>query len=135
MGAGPGLHFTVFMMFGAHAQWAAMPAAETEFLGITCRARVRTEGYTQAMSSCEIIGPGAAGSVLRAKYSLDLSGASAFSPLVGEDMAIDAGGVVVTNWVTLPSAARDRELLMSIVGEGGDAVAGPAIGRVWIGLR
>lgn len=135
MGAGPGLHFTSIEMYGTHAQWADMPAAATEFLAIPCRKRIRTEGYAQAMSSVEVIGAGAAGAVLRSEYTLDLTGASGWAALVGENMSIAASGVVVTNWVTLPTAAKDREVLVRIMGESGDGVADPSVARIWIGLR
>jgi hypothetical protein len=129
------LHFTPLMMFGTAGQWTDMPAAVTELMGTSCRARVNTEGYTQCMSSIEVIGAGSGSAVIRAEYTLDLTGAAGWAALVGSNMAISATGVKVTSWADLPSAARDREILVRMVGESGDGAADPALGRAWIGLR
>lgn len=137
MGAGPGLQFTMVWMYAAHNQWVDMPAAETGFLGLATQVKVNLEGYTQACLGLQVIAAGSASAVIRARYSLDLTGAGGFAALVspGGDQAINATGTFRTGWQTLPAAARDREVLLDVVGQSGDGAADPALGRVWIGLR
>ena len=75
-----------------------------------------------------VVTAGGTGSVLRAQYTTDLTGASGWAYLdasAGPSVAIDATGTAVSSSVTLTAAAK-ADVLLRLVGLNGDGAGGTA---------
>jgi hypothetical protein len=92
--------------------------------------------FTQARITVNVMTKGSTGSTLAAQYSID-NGAS-WSYLDGSSgpsVGISAStGLVVSSWVNLAAAAKS-DVMLRIVGAGGNAVASPAFGRIDIQVK
>lgn len=135
MSNGPGLSFTPVFISGPNT-WTDMPAAATELFGNAIyRQTILLEGYTQARLSAMVAAAGAGGAVLTAQYTTDLTGAGGWADLVGSNLSISATGVGKTAWGTIPSGAAGKEVLIRIIGSGGNAAADPALVNIQVQLR
>lgn len=112
---------------GASALWARMPAAETFFMNTTGYVQTADlTGYTQVRLHVNRLAGGVVGATFVLRYS------PFFGPLAGnylnlsntagQDVAIDVSGannLYVSNWFTIPTAARTAVFLAPIT-RGGD---------------
>lgn len=121
---------------GALVAWAAMPAAETEFMGLAqTRQRFDLSGKTAYRLQAITGVPGVAGSKLRAKYSLD-AGATwttleAAAGTVG-NIIIDAAGLVVGASAPLAPLAAVADVWVAVFGVSGNGVVSPTFASVGI---
>jgi hypothetical protein len=74
---------------------------------------------------------GAAGSVVRLKYSLDAG--VTWTALTG-DISLVGGGVKSLAWIEIPSLAR-QDILVSLFGQGGDGATDPSLGSCGLQLK
>ncbi len=111
--------------------WTNMPAAETEFAGILAR-RMRFDltGVNKVRISARVQTAGAAGSVLRFQYSTDENTWADLTP----NVAVDAIGTQVSAWDYIPGAAQ-ADVYIRLVGSGGNGVADPTFGNIYLQLR
>lgn len=122
----------------AAIQWLNMPAALTEFLGLTIhRTRAHLGARTQAQLIANVQVPGVAGSGLRVEVSLN-NGAAwralEAAPAVGPQVAIDVAGVVVSQAITIDPLVR-KDVLLRVVGGGGNGVIDPTFGTLLLRVR
>jgi len=110
--------------------WTNMPAALTEFLGLTIH---RQGGSLQKIEEVRLVANvivvGQAGGVLRAQWST--GGAFADFATNGAQIPIDSTGFKRSAWVSIPTAARG-DCALRIVGVGGNGVLDPQFGVVLI---
>jgi hypothetical protein len=118
--------------------WTNMPAALTEFLGLTIhRTRAHLGARTQAQLIANVQTAGVAGSGLRVEASLNNGvawRALEASPAVGPQVAIDAVGVVSSTAITIDAAVR-KDVLLRVVGGGGNGIIDPAFGTILLRVR
>jgi hypothetical protein len=118
--------------------WTNMPAAITEFRGLTlfrCYTNlgVRTEGQLQV----NVIVPGAIGAELRMQCSID--NGSTWRTLgaigtPGPSAAIDTVGTIKGPWANIGPAVR-KEVLLRLIGIGGNGTADPQFGEISLRVR
>lgn len=129
-----------FVATGAAQAWgaAATAAVEEAFAGNTNRRRAADlTGRTQARISGTITVAGAAGWTLAVQYSTD--GGTGWAYLDGVDGAKVAIGVTTTTflagaWAPIAAAAR-RDVILRVVGVGGNGVATPTVAHISVELR
>lgn len=118
-------------------QWTNMPAAETEHIG-TLRSYADLtlfESYQLGISMASAVGY--AGSVIRIKYTTDLTGAGGWTtmdsaadvPIDGTTYRYSLGEVGV-----IPTSAR-TQVLIGVFGQGGDGVVDPMISSITAHFR
>jgi hypothetical protein len=118
--------------------WTAMPSALTEFRGLTLfRTFANLAGRTQAQLIANVQIAGAAGAGLRIEASLN--GGSSFraldvSPGTGPQVSIAATGTVKSASIALDPLVR-KEVLLRVVGGGGNGVLSPAFGLISMRVR
>lgn len=118
--------------------WSNMPAAKTEIFGASDhRLSLELAPWTQTRLQARMVSGGAAGSTFRVEYSSD--GGSNWNYLdgtSGPQVAISASGsLLIGSWVTLSAGARTGDVLLRIVGLGGDGVLDPGVGQVWLQFK
>ena len=115
----------------AALSWALMPAAETEFLGLTIyRVKAALTYYSEARVVVNVSTVGVAGAKMKVQYSLD---AAAWSDLT-QTAAVDALGVAVSAWAAFAEAAR-ADVFLRPVGLDGDGIVSPAFGSMILEVR
>jgi parallel beta-helix repeat protein len=130
------IHNVTIMSTATAATWTDMPAALTEFLGVT-RHRVSYDlrRALQVRLMVNVATAGAADAKLRAQYSKD--GGATWSYLdgaTGPEVAIGTTGLKVSSWAYLPTGAM-AEVLLRVVGLDGDGVADPAFNNLILQFR
>lgn len=126
-------HSLLCMLDAAPQVWAAMPAALTEFRGLTSfRAGCSMRKVEQVRLVVNVLVAGAAGAVLAAQWSV--GGAFAFFDVAGSgpNVVLTTTGFKVSPWVDVPSGARADGVAMRVTGSGGNAIAAPSFGQVLI---
>ena len=136
--AGPATAHVIFTIAatGGIDVWTNQPSATTEFPGSTAR-RVQADlqRATEGRLSVNMGVAGASGSTLAAQYSTD--GGSTWAYLdgsAGPTVAISAVDNAVGSWVNLASGAK-ADVLLRLVGAGGNATADPSFRRVCLETR
>lgn len=115
--------------------WALMPAAMTEFGGLTIlRQRADLSGASEARLVVNVSAGGAAAAKLRAQYSTDLAAWSYLDGASGPSVPVAASGIAASAWVTLEAAAA-ADVWLRLVGIDGDGVASPSFGSVSLQVR
>lgn len=121
----------VFLTVGA--TWTNMPAALTEFNGVTTgRQKLDIGAYNFVRLSAEVESVASvAAATLRLQYSLDAGSTWAyFDAVSGPKVLVDAASGTVTGpWCAVPAAAQG-DVLIRLVGIGGDGAVDPVIGAV-----
>lgn len=120
---------------GTAVTWTAMPAAETEFNGST-RQRIWADltHANEVRLVARVPTTGAAGSQLKVQYSTD-NGSTWAADLLS--IPIDVVGTAAnakSAWTALPLGAK-ADVLLRLVGTGGDGVANPSFGVVSLQVR
>lgn len=106
--------------------WTNQPAAQTEFLGLThYRVKADLSDMDKVRLSARIVTAGVAGAVLGVQYSTD---ESTWLPLTS-GASLASIGTAVSTWLDIPAGAKG-DVFLRLGGQGGDAVADPAIGLV-----
>jgi hypothetical protein len=118
--------------------WAAMPAALTEFLGLTIhRTGANLAAKTQAQLIANVQVAGFAGSGLRVQCSLD-NGATwrALDSAAGTGPTVPIGtvGVIKSPVVAIEALVR-KDVLLRVVGGGGNAIVSPTFGTIVLRVR
>ncbi len=129
-----------FLANAAATTWSAMPNATTEFRGVTHnRIRADISGADEMRLGVRVLVAGAPGSTLRPQYSLD--GGATFTNLststIKPGMApIDTAGgdVQLSSWQYMPTSAR-ADVLLRLVGQGGNGTASPEFGNITLSVR
>jgi hypothetical protein len=114
--------------------WTNQPTALTEFLGLVHRRMLMSfVDVHRIRLGARISTAGVAASVLFAQYSTD---ESAWSTLTGS-IAMNTTGTKVTTFDPIPAGAVNGggDVFVRLVGSGGDGVADPVIGNVWLEYR
>ena len=135
---------TTFVMYAAGtATWTNMPAAATEWFGVTTR---RCEGdllsADQFRLTLEISVAGAAGALIAPQYSVNAGATWLYLDGTADGAVGAAGGQVVLTstgritsaWATLDGPSRAVAILR-LKGSGGDGVADPGFFRGTIEVR
>lgn len=118
--------------------WIAMPAVLTEFRGLTIhRTAANLGARTQAQLIANVQVAGLAGAGLRVQASLD-NGAS-WRALeagvgVGPTVTIDATGIIKGAVATIDALVR-KDVLLRVVGGGGNGVVSPQFGTILLRVR
>jgi hypothetical protein len=114
----------------AAIQWTNMPAAATEFLGLTIhRHGASLQKIEEVRLIVNVIVAGVAGSGLRAQYSQDNV---TFNPFVAPNdpqVIIDSVGMKRSAWFALPIDAK-KDAVIRIIGGGGNGVVDPQFGSI-----
>lgn len=118
--------------------WTSMPAALTEFRGLTIhRACAFLSSKTQAQLTANVTVAGAAGAGLRVQASLD-NGANWRSleagAGVGPQVSISATGVIKGPPINIDAAVR-KDVLLRVVGGGGNGTISPQFGTILLRVR
>lgn len=118
--------------------WTSMPAALTEFRGLTVhRTCSHLGGRTQAQLVANVQVAGVAGAGLRVQASLD-NGATwrALAPGagVGPEVSISATGLIKGPAVSIDAAVR-KDVLLRLVGGGGNGTVSPSFGTIFLRVR
>ena len=132
-----------FVAANTATTWTAMPSAVTEFRGLTnYRIRADLSGALEMRLCVRVLVAGAVGSNLRPQFSLD--GGATFTNLSASEFdwnppgraLIDTAGQDVqhSGWRTIATSAQ-TDVLLRLVGQGGDGVASPEFGVITLGLR
>lgn len=107
--------------------WPGPGASLAEFCESTnYRFRANLTNAATARLVATVVTAGGTGSVLRAQYTTDLTGATGWAYLdgsAGPSVAIDATGTAVSSSVTLATAAK-ADVLLRLVGLNGDGAGG-----------
>jgi hypothetical protein len=120
--------------------WPAMPAAETEFLGLTLhRTDITFRSANKVTVIATVAGAGAAGSFLKAQYFvsanntwIDVCAPNSDTPKV----AIDVTGTIVgTGCIPNPVINTNTQQLVRIAGKNGDGVTSPSFGVITLQLQ
>lgn len=110
-------------------QWTNMPAAFTEFDGLTnSREYVNLSAFREVRFSVGVQVASAASAFLLVQYSTAASNGSAWTNLAGSQSPIvnigSTGATKTTGWVTFNSSAQ-ADVLLRIVGQNGDGALDP----------
>lgn len=118
-----------YLADGSPQTWTNMPAAATPFRGFTHNVlRVDlTEIDDVRLVTYMDVTAGIVGSFLFVQYTLDLTGAAGWTT-IATNCDISAVGGRASAWVAVPAAAR-AEVLVRLMGQGGDAVRDPIFGN------
>ncbi len=119
--------------------WAAMPAAETEFLGLSInRISVSFRQVTTVQMFANVQTAGATGSILKIQYFnstsatwIDLCGAGLDTPNVAIDTAGSNTGTPCAPVSTLKSASGPT-VTVRIAGKNGNGITSPQFGNIGI---
>jgi hypothetical protein len=113
--------------------WSGMPSPLTEFQGATAtRTRIDlSPTYKSVRLTANLITPGAAGSVLWVQYSGD---GATWTDLITGRLSLATAGVFATPWEVIPPAAA-KDVIVRVVGSGGDGTASPSFGLVTIDVK
>jgi hypothetical protein len=123
----------IFTAPAAYAQWSNMPAAVTEFLGVTCHRT--TFNLANADRARIIARVGATAPVANAKLKIQYSIDDAnFSDLCSVTMPATANLTNIGVWSTIPPAAK-KEVYLRLVGIDGDGAIDPTFGRISLQIR
>jgi hypothetical protein len=127
----PQILVTMFMS-GALVAWTNMPAALTEFLGLTT---TRTKiDLTSATQSRVIVRNGVApvaNAKIKVQYSTD---GTNFSDLCSVTMPATANNTNVGSWTAVPEGAK-ADTFLRVVGIDGNGVADPSFGLITLGVK
>jgi hypothetical protein len=105
-----------------------MAAALTEFAGtVHRRCRVDLTNAGRCRLTARVSTAGAAGATLKAQYSTD---ESVWTDLTAT-LSLAAIGTVASVWQAVPAGAKG-DVVVRVVGQGGDGAADPVIGNVLI---
>lgn len=120
--------FVVYNGDSAGLVWTNQPATGQELFNSTnWRQRADLTGLTQFRLSAHVFTAGAAGAFFLMQYSLDNGGVWASANTAQADqLSLANTGWITGAWVDLVAAAR-VDVLLRIVGAGGDAAADPLI--------
>ncbi len=119
--------------------WAAMPAAETEFLGLAInRISINLRQVSTVQIFADVQSAGATGSILKLQYFnttsttwIDLCGASTDTPNVAIDVVGSNIGSVCGPVASLKSASGPN-ITIRIAGKNGNGIASPQFGNIGI---
>ncbi len=120
--------------------WAGMPAAETEFLGLTLhRTDITFRSANKVTMIANVQTAGAAGSFLKAQYFvasnstwIDICSPNSDTPKV----AIDVTGTIAgTGCLPNPVLNLNTQQLVRIAGKNGDGITSPAFGQITLQLQ
>ena len=112
--------------------WTNMPAAETELAGVVHRrCRVDLTDCDRCRLTARVSTQGAAGSVLKAQYAT--ADAGPWTDLtIGVSLA--AVDTAAGAWGDVPAGAKG-DVIVRVVGVGGNGTADPVIGNVVLEVR
>jgi hypothetical protein len=114
-------------LFAIHTQWTNMPAAAAEFAGrATHRIRADLTAFTQFRLWARLVPVGAAGAILTPEYSIS-GGAGPwvkFDGNTGPPLAVNTSDPI-TPWTDLDDGAKAEDVILRLVGSGGDGVIDP----------
>jgi hypothetical protein len=115
--------------------WAAMPAALTEFLGLTVgRLKADLTLYREARLIVNVQAAGFAGASLRVQSSTDLAAWAYLDGSGAPSSAVDATGMIDSGWVAM-AAASLADVYLRLVGINGNGVATPTFGAITLQVR
>lgn len=119
--------------------WTNMPAATTEFLGVTLTRRIfDTTTFKQFRLQTKLSTAGFAGAKIRLEYSVNSgsSWAQAEDTTTTGDVDVSTGtGPLVGTWVNLVSGARAGSVWFRIVGLSGDGIVDPVFNYCFVQFR
>ena len=135
---------SLFLIYAAGTgTWTNQPAATTEIFGVASRrTSVSIGSADQARVHAEVSVAGAAGATLGVQYSTDagvtwifLDGtADGDLGAITPQVAIGTTGAKISAWMQLTGGARG-DVLIRLVGDGGDGVADPGFFRLAVEFR
>ncbi len=130
----------VFLADGSPQTWTNQPLAATEFRGFTHnRVRVNLADVTDAKLSVYVDGTAAiTGATLYVEYTTTLTGGSGWAALAASgalSCPIDAtGGNQTAAWTAIATLAK-ADVLLRLVGVGGDGARDPIFGNITLWVR
>ncbi len=115
----------------ALATWSAMPAAGTEFLGLSIHRFKVGLSNADSVRLMVNVSTGSIGTAnLGAEYSLDNGTSwSALDGLTGPAAPIGVSGLSDSGWVEIEEDSK-TDVLIRIIGFGGNGLASPAVGLI-----
>lgn len=129
-----GLGNTPYPIWMNPLAWTDMPLAKTELYGSGARAYISTEGFTEVAIHAVVYtaSTSANSPVLFLEYSFDA--VTWFT--LSLSASIFTGATPVSAFQAIPVAARDRNnLIVRVVGQGGDGAADPLLANIMCLLR
>lgn len=133
----PRMYFAVDAFFTQ--AWANMPAAETELAGATrTRQRADLADARQARLGVRVIVAGSAGAELRVKASPNdtLANFVELADVAGAgNVLINVVGTRLSGWFDVAAANRTADRFVALFGIGGDGVADPSFGVIFVEFR
>lgn len=131
-GGGAGNFVLPFLADGDTHEWTNMPAALTEFLGVTShRTKADLTEVEEVRLVVNVQTAGVAGAKLRVQYSTDESTWNYLDGGTGPSVAIDATGVEVSSYVALAAGAK-ADVFLRLVGIDGNGVVDPIFGNIML---
>lgn len=124
-----------FLQDGVDVAWTNMPAALTEFQGLTTkRTKDELTNATQARLIVNIGVVGATNAEIRAQYSTDQSTWYYLDNVDGPKANIATLGLRVSAWITLVAGAK-ADVFLRLVGINGDGAKDPKFGGVQLQFK
>ena len=116
---------------GTNITWTNMPLAAQELLNVVHR-RIKLDltNVAQVRFACRVSTVGVAAAVLYLEYSTD---ESVWNRLTA-NIAINTTGTKVTAWENIPAGAK-ADVVVRIMGSGGDGAADPIFGLMALQVR
>ena len=116
----------------ANLAWTNMPAAETELAGVVHRrVRVDLTDCDRCRLTARVSTAGAPGAILKAQYAADDAGPWAD---LTAGVSLAAVETAAGAWGDVPAGAKG-DVIVRVVGLGGNGVADPVIGSVVLEVR